>query len=141
MLVRLRHFLAFVAIATSFLVGEEARAAVGGYSPCMVAPVYVQPVISAPLFTRGEILTSTFSKAESVKWGIMVPDFEVPVLIQPVITQPRYDGCTEQSERRAVETGKTLTTREGKVLLAPGPSAAARIMKGADICCGTGGGK
>ena len=138
MLVGRKHLLAVVTTAITVLASSEALAAGGGgYKPCMVPPAYVQPYIAPALFNRAEIIPPTMVKGEAVKWAVIVPDFEQPALIVPVIIQPRYDGCAEQLQRRQAESSAVQSVREGNVLLAPKPTAASRIMKGVEACCGT----
>ncbi len=140
MLVSRTQLIAAVTTLALFFGAKEAHAA-GGYTPCMVAPVYVRPLLSAPVFTRGEIVPPTLVRADSQKWGIVLPDFDTPALVQPVITQPRYDGCAEQTNRRLLEARAVETTFAGKVTSSPASTVAARIMKGADVCCGNAVGK
>ncbi len=140
MLVSRTQLIAAVTTLALFYGAKEVQAA-GGYSPCMVVPVYVRPLISYPLFNRGEIVQPVLARSETQKWSIIQPDFETPVLVQPVITQPRYDGCAEQTNRRLLEARAVETTFAGKVTSSPASTVAARIMKGADVCCGNAVGK
>jgi hypothetical protein len=141
MLVRRTQLILVALSAMTLFLGVKEVEAAGGYAPCMVAPVFVNPSISPAVFTRGEILAPTIVRTDSQKWGIVLPDFETPVLVQAVITQPKYDGCAEQAGRRLLEARAVETTFAGKVTSSPISTAAARIMKGADICCGTAVGK
>ncbi len=130
-----RQLLAVAALLALVLAPKDSMAS-GGYKPCMVQPVFIAPSLSKPVYIPGEIVPPTLAKDKSVKWAIEQPDFELAAMVQPVISEPRYDGCAEQSSRKLADLQKTLWKIEGKVTSAQPSTAASRFMQRADDCCG-----
>ena len=136
-----RQLLAIAALLALVLAPKESMAS-GGYTPCMVQPAFIKPLLSKPLYVHGEVVPPTIVNPEKKKWAIEQPDFELATMVEPVISKPKYDGCAEQASRKLIDQQRTLRKIEGKVLMVPSPTAASRFMQGADDCCGnTAGGR
>jgi hypothetical protein len=135
MLIGRKQVIAAAALLCLFLLPGETQAG-GGYTPCIVPPVFVRPLLSTPVITTAEIVSPVWAKDRSEKWAIEHADIERPTLVQSVFLEARFDGCSKQSSQKLFVGHHGITTIEGKALLPQGSKDAARIMGGAGSCCG-----
>jgi hypothetical protein len=146
MLVETKKLLTAVTVATVLLTGNLAHAATGGYTPCIVQPLFVPPTMSQPIIEKADILPPTFIQSVRSHWLIERTDIEPPMMIQPVFILPRYEGCEEIGLRRRKQLAEVFATRGlsgpiGRPAL--NGSAAARAFTDASStsCCGGAGGR
>lgn len=135
MLIGRKQIIAIAALLATFLAPKQALAE-GGYTPCIVPPVFVRPLMSTPVITKAEITPPIWAKDRSEKWAIEQADIERPTLVQSVFLEARFDGCSRLSSQKLFVGHHGITTIEGKALLPQNSKDAARIMGGVGSCCG-----
>jgi len=141
MLIGRKQLIAVAALAAMFLIVGDARAE-GGYTPCIVRPVLVKPVISPTIIVSPEIVPAAFINAAPNRWGVEIADIEKATFVQSVFSPTRYDGCAEpNAERNAILVRLSMTSLvRGSSSSAVG-AIAARVFTDDTLCCGAGGGK
>lgn len=120
----------------AMLLGNKVAYAEGGYTPCLVHPVFVQPLISPAVIAKGEILPPTFINSPVQPWSVQLADFEQAAYVQPVIAIPRWDDCSNisASYRSYIQKLNRLSPSGGnRYIRVP---AAHRIFTDAGSCCG-----
>lgn len=116
----------------------NSKTSIGGYTPCMVQPVFVKPNIAPAIITKDEIIKPTLIRSTPQKWHLELADIERPTFVEKVILKARYDGCSNLSEeRKAAQKGVYYLpkTTAGNTRSGAG-SIASRLLNAADQCCG-----